>query len=496
MIVLLVLALLPDGTDYFVRPDGDDRNPGTSRGNAWKTLERAGRADLEPGDRVLLAAGGTFPGRLVLDRNDSGDRDRPVVVTVDGEEAATIDAGAGSAVVLRGATDVEVRGLKVRGAGRLEGNRQGVGVLVEECERVLVRDVEAWGFQRAGAEVRGSDEVRVVGVYAHDNGYAGISSSGAVSRNLAVLRCRAINNPGDPTIRNNHSGNGIVLFRAEGALIEGCEAAKNGWDMPRKGNGPVGIWCADSDRVTIRGCISHHNRSPGADGGGFDFDGGTTNSVMEFNYSHDNQGWGYLLYEYGSERPFRSNVVRWCVSENDGDAGFGVGVAGGAPHGVRDVRIHQNVVVNHRGAPAVHVFEGRPREVVFRNNIFVTKDAPQIRGDALARFEGNVYWSVGGGFGVGEHDSLEAWSAATGQERREGVLVGVHADPGFRLPPGERLTDPARLGELKEYALPEDSPLRGKGLELRRLGVEPGDRDFFGNRLPRGAPEPGVHDLP
>jgi hypothetical protein len=46
--------------------------------------------------------------------------------------------------------------------------------------------------------------------------------------------------PGDPSILNNHSGNGIVVGNAEKVTIEYCEAANNGWDMPRQGNGPVG----------------------------------------------------------------------------------------------------------------------------------------------------------------------------------------------------------------------------------------------------------------
>ena len=80
---------------------------------------------------------------------------------------------------------------------------------------------------------------------------------------------------------------GTVLFNVARATIEYCKAAENGWDMPRKGNGPVGIWCAcNADRVVIQHCISHHNKSPGLDGGGFDFDGGVTNSVMQYNYSY------------------------------------------------------------------------------------------------------------------------------------------------------------------------------------------------------------------
>ena len=126
-----------------------------------------------------------------------------------------------------------------------------------------------------------------------------------MSKNIYVGYCLAENNPGDPTILTNHSGNGIVIGRVSKALIEYCEARYNGWDMPRKGNGPVGIWTWHADQVIIQFCVSHHNRSTGVDGGGFDFDGGVTNSILQYNYSHDNHGSGYLICQYDGAAPFR-----------------------------------------------------------------------------------------------------------------------------------------------------------------------------------------------
>ena len=56
-------------------------------------------------------------------------------------------------------------------------------------------------------------------------------------------------------------------------------------------NGPVGIWGYESDRLTIQYCFSHDNKtSPeGLDGGGFDFDGGITNSLMQYNLAMNNE---------------------------------------------------------------------------------------------------------------------------------------------------------------------------------------------------------------
>src|SRR5207244_3991528 len=154
---------------------------------------------------------------------------------------------------------------------------------------------EVSDFRVAGISTGGDVNSRVTRVDAHDNGGAGIETYGdhagmPISRNLYIGNCRARNNPGDPKNRDSHSGSGIVVGGVDGVLIEYCEASNNGWDMPRQGNGPVGIWGWNCNRLTIQHCISHHNRSPGLDGGGFDLDGGVTNSFLQYNLSYENAG--------------------------------------------------------------------------------------------------------------------------------------------------------------------------------------------------------------
>jgi hypothetical protein len=43
-----------------------------------------------------------------------------------------------------------------------------------------------------------------------------------------------------------------------------------------------------------------------------------TNSVMQGNYSHDNQGSGYGVFQFTGARPFHNNVVRYNISQDDG----------------------------------------------------------------------------------------------------------------------------------------------------------------------------------
>ena len=77
----------------------------------------------------------------------------------------------------------------------------------------------------------------------------------------------------------------------------------------------VGIWTYASNRVTIRSSESYGNRTGGhADGGGFDLDGGVTNSVIEYCYSHDNDGPGFLVWNYeGAPHRLAGNILTEAI---------------------------------------------------------------------------------------------------------------------------------------------------------------------------------------
>ena len=488
---------------FYVAPQGDDGNDGLSPQKAWKTLARVNAATWAPGEALLLQGGGTFTGTLTVQMEAPGSAERPVVISSFGEGRATIDGGASHGVVIRGATGVTLRDLFIRGAGRKTGNERGVGVLLENGAFLIVDRVEVSGFQHAGVEVRGCADVRVTRVYAHDNGFAGITSAGRTqSRNLYIGDCRAINNPGDPTVTQNHSGNGIALYSLANATVEYCEAAGNGWDMPWRGNGPVGIWCASrADRVLIQYCISHDNKTPAgaADGGGFDFDGGTTNSVMQYNYSYNNAGCGYLLCQYAGGPLWKDNVIRYNLSQNDGRQSHKAALVSydGGGAGYQDGDVYNNVLYVTGDCDTVKLEHNTPG-LVFHNNVLVVAGTGRLVSGAMnAVFQGNWYWNRGAAeFDVDGFESLAAWSAATGQEKLDGKLVGGYGDPRLSaVGAAAPLTEPRLLPQLLAYLAQADSPLTGAGLELaRRFALADGEADFWGNRLPAGARSFGMHE--
>src|SRR5262249_3958523 len=54
------------------------------------------------------------------------------------------------------------------------------------------------------------------------------------------------------------------------------------------------------------------------DNGGFDFDGGTVSETVEYNYSHENDGPGYVGLAFSvSSNTWGLNTFRYNITEND-----------------------------------------------------------------------------------------------------------------------------------------------------------------------------------
>ncbi len=491
-----------DSRTYYVDAQrGDDRNPGTSREQPWQSIAQVNRMDFAPGDRIGFAGGQTFAGTLCLRGEDSGTQERPVRIGSFGDGRATIDGGTAGGLQLIGCAYVTVSELAFVGCGRKNGN-DGNGVELDRTEHVELDSLDVSGFRLSGVAVLGGRNVHITRVDAHDNGFAGVSTSrdtnGARTKDLYIGHCVVRNNPGDPRNLTNHSGNGIVVGGLDGGLVEYCLAFDNGWDMPRQGNGPVGIWGWDCDRLTIQHCISHDNKtaSGAADGGGFDLDGGATRSVLQYNLSYHNHGCGYLLCQYPGGSVWKDNICRYNISIDDGLTNHFSGIyfwAGGQD--ISDAQVYNNVVINDRYAIcSTHDIEG----LVFRNNVLQARQAAVVGPLRQAAFENNLYHissEQGVVFQNGNQtfQMLTDWAQAAGKEMRDCHVVGLTGDPKLVLP--RDLTklpaDPQQLRTMPFFRLQPDSPCIGSGTVI----ADNGGQDFFSNPVPASSrPSLGVHE--
>lgn len=509
LLLLIIVVALQTGctsgpNEYYVSQDGNDANTGT-KASPFRSLQKLNALVLEPGDKVYLKGGDMFEGTLSLTLN--GEAGKPIIVTsYDNEKGNAVIAGGNKeGVVIRGG-HFQFTKIDVKGAGRKEGNTTN-GITLDNVTNALVEHSTIEGFQKSGIELKSCKDAEVKNVVAMNNGFCGIYITGSGenrSKNILVKDCKAENNPGDPTMLENHSGNGILAGYADSVLIDHCVATNNGWDMPRVGNGPVGIWTYESSYVTIQYCISYKNKtSKGAkDGGGFDFDGGVTNSVMQYCLSYDNEGAGYGLFQYAGASLWYNNIVRYCLSINDAVSTEGAGgifVWNGSEDSVQlaDCYIYNNVVYATH-APAVE-FETASlhKNFNFYNNIFIgTGDI--VHGPSSGeRFYHNVWWPASTPVKFRGYNNLAAWSNATGQESMNGKVTGMQLDPLLKGPFTTGLTDPYKLQELTGYTLQAGSPVQNKGIEVNPpVKIQQAPHDFFGNPVITGShPDPGIHEI-
>ncbi len=299
---------------FYLSPRGNDSNTGTSPDQAWQTIDKINSRDFGPGDEILFEGGQTFNGTIVLNMDDYGSLNNKVHFDSYGTGRAIINAQKGSGLIAYDCNNISIKNLNFIGDGRKSGNT-GNGIIFSYCSEMIIDSVEVSGFQHSGLMVNNMGEnYQITNVNAHDNGYAGIYVSGmdkTLLSNIYIGFCTAYNNPGDPTVLDNHSGNGIFAYNSSNLTIEYCKASNNGGDMPWNQNGPGGIWVAEADNILIQYCISSGNKtSAGAmDGLGFDLDGGTTNSVIQYCISYNNQGAGYGIFQYAGATEWKNNTV-------------------------------------------------------------------------------------------------------------------------------------------------------------------------------------------
>jgi hypothetical protein len=522
IIQITSLSKAQGGTKYYVSPSGNDENLGTSPEKAWQTIEKINDSEFEPGDTIAFEGGQIFYGALSFSSADSGTSSLPVTVNSFGAGKATINSGNQIGLYAYNCAGFVVQDLIFIGSGRIDTQgKDGISFYNDldgdiRLDFVRINNVDVSGYHKTGISLGGWNglsgfkDVRISNSTTHDNGDKGINiygywppPQGWANQDIYIGYCKAYNNPGIPD-KSPHSGNGIMISQTEGAVIEYCEAYENGWLNSSNAGGPIGIWAWDAKDIIIQYCESHHNKTNNnKDGGGFDLDGGCINCIMQYNYSHDNHGAGYGIYQFDGAREFKDNTVRYNISENDGLIG-GYGAinfwATNSSGGIQNTKVYNNTVYvssNTTGGGIVDFAFGATfiYNTDIYNNIIVTAadkkvlDLPQTAGGWS--FNGNCYWTDGSNlkfrWDSNTYTSLEAWRSATGQEKLEDVNTGFELDPQLtNAGRGGTIGDPSKLNTLSAYRLLPTSPMIDSGIDLlSTFGINPGSHDFYGTKIPQ-----------
>lgn len=515
------------GTTYYFSATGSDAADGLTPATAKQTITAANSLSLNAGDTIAFKGGDTFSGALVAQRSNMS-------YTSYGTGKATISSGTSAGITVTNKAGVSVSTLTVTGGGITAANVEGIrfensqagnttlqGVMISGCNvsgyggtGILVVGTNGTsGFTNiaitgctvancTGAATRpdangGSAGIKVAAV---SGGY-GLKTKVASHSNIIIDSCTVSGCTGMAS-QSGWTGSGIFLGECQDAVIQYCTSANNS----SLGNAAVGIWCFDSKRVTIQYCEAYGQQTTNTDGSGFDLDGGCQDCVIQYCYAHDNEGHGFMMFDYddASLMDFTGNVIRFNVSVNNCiDANKGeilVSTSGNQPWSGNYV--YNNTCYNDRsGGQLLRMGDGTGINlgVTVANNIFV---AGATNSPILASFEdalpasgptvtGNLYYCAGTtnyGYNGSSYTSFASWQTATGFEKISGSNVALTSDPKLTNAGGTATND---------YRLRTTSPAIDAGLDLAsRYSASIPAKDYYGNTIGALPTNLGAYDGP
>ncbi|MCL6258260.1 right-handed parallel beta-helix repeat-containing protein [Aquiflexum sp. TKW24L] len=349
LVFILISILELQAKDYYFHPkSGNDNHLGNAIDKPLKTLSKVGDLNLQPGDRILLAAGEVFYGTLVLE-NCHGSFDRPILIDTYNaagkaqHEKAKIDAtGNLNGIHVQNSSFIRVRNLEITANGpsgnQSEGNMR-VGILIDtknigkieniHFENMDVHDIfyEAKGFTRDAAEVKSANGTQKYGwgirLIASDPAssienvlisnskisnvsHTGIKLTGANQQNIRQIR-----------ITNNQifqtGGPGIQMSGVKYVYVAENEVNYSGSDDDsRKWGRGSGLWTWTSSNVLIEKNRFLNANGPG-DSAGAHIDFNCDNIVLQYNFSANNAGGFCEILGNNYNCAYRFNI-----SVNDG----------------------------------------------------------------------------------------------------------------------------------------------------------------------------------
>lgn len=503
--------LATTATTYYIdSAAGNDANSGTSPEKPWASLAKANR-NFNPGDKILLKRGSSFEGQsAALKFTGSGTVQEPIVVGAFGDGARPRLNGAGeveNVVAIHNQEHITVSGLEITNlapqfdsgfglntSNNREKNLRAVNVSARDfavlrgisITDLFIHDINGnlnskWNggifFNVAGSVVNGEilgvptkfDDVLIAG-----NKFERVDRSGIKLVDSVWANQSLTNSPSTPLnwypstnvlVRDNQfrhvGGDAITVRDTDGTLVEynlvrHARFQNTGYN--------AGIWPFQTTNSVIQ--YNEVSNTHGVqDGQGLDLDHVSAYSVMQYNYSHNNEG-GFMLIMNGF--PHTAPTVRYNISQNDADKTFEFarGTAAGT-------MIHNNTIYSAttlqgpRGGVLDLANSGAGtgnREVFIFNNVFHYPAGQTFYvGEAAtmktkAKLFNNAY---DGGMSIPEEEER----AITGELGLPGVGTAPEDNSSSTTP----LTGDNAAQHFDGYAPTESSVLRNAGLSLEEV---------------------------
>jgi len=414
----------------YVSTTGSDTADGSSS-SPWRTIQHA--VDVAPAGATVVVRGGTFAGFSVT---------RPGLTVQAAAGEQVVVSGGTYVVLVRGTSDVTVRGLVISDAPDLWGS----GVRIETSSRVLVEANQIRDNHSFGVKVKDATSVIVRNNEISKND-TGIELSGAVGGAL-VSENRIHHN--DRMVTSSRGGNAVVITKTTGLVsiignrIWGNRAphlSDSGYD-----GGAFEVYAASDLNIEANVVWDNNNvMETGTDG---------TAPCARLTFIRN------IAYGAGTVPGETTGLILRCASDSlfahntfDGldDYAFYVAAGGSYAGSIAGLRIEDNIV--HRGR-AYSLTTGLPSSLVIDHGL--------VRpGGSTATYASHVAYVAG----HGNTDSLAEFTAWTGFDAH-----GLQAEPRFVDADGH------------DYRLTSTSPAIDAGV------------DVTGEQFSGAAPDIGRHE--
>lgn len=452
---------------FYVSSSGSDSNNGLSEDKPLRTLSAAFERVLVPGDKILLKKGDTFSGSVKI--LSSGTERNPITVGSYGTGEKPIIADFENAAITVTGEYVEIDGLAftspsgnagihfyaLKDAEKYGANR---GISVTNCEFYKINSEKETGTDsRSSGGVHfmamGNKPAWFDGITVKSNSFKTVArNSVLVSSNWSardVTQTWGNNNlklDGKPVYMSkniliaensieNNGGDAITLIGTDGAVIEYNTVANSAllynnnyktytdedgntqYVIDSDGNkvnsniAYAAIWCHSSDNCVMQYNEVYGNRDTNSaqDLQAFDIDIACRNCIVQYNYSHDNDG-GFMLLcalDSADNAGVSGAIVRYNLSVNDGKSGLNVFDITGS---VSDSKIYNNTVYCGNNDVKLVNFSNYGKATVkssgnlFCNNIFCAAEGVTVSwgyGDSVtkpalqsAEFKNNLFRNI------------------------------------------------------------------------------------------------------
>lgn len=556
----------PNGATYYVSANGNDDNDGQSITTAWATVDKINNSQFSPGDSVLFEGGQTFEGCLVIGNKINSTPQQPFTIGRYGSGRFTLKANCTktdsnydinknkSAVRMDKVSGFVLQDCILKGNQRqmTDANTYGAayGVLFinggwganKTVSYATIQRCDISGFYTPNATDAGGEiffntqgptqHISIIDNVMHgpskteieDNGI-GVSGNAARGRlvDVVVEGNHIYNIPGRAGAGGGAIGNGIVLAGSN-LLIQNNVVHDLGANTNTCG-GPAGIWAVAAKNVTIQFNEAYRVRpkdltksgsgpnAGGCDWNGFDLDLDVTDSKLQYNYSHDNFGAGYLAYISGT---WARNVIRYNISSGDSFSSSGGGALSVAnwSNSNGSLNVYNNIfdsVLNHGysyDSGGTVKLSGYVANNIFRAGVSggLSRFTDTNGSVPSLEFLSNIYWSTlsdssqsyfnWGGCGSGNVCSgLKAWQTKTNQDPMAIELLASDqppvniSDQPVTCSVDQIINSQGHIGLSQcldghfQALMKNDNALSGVNLMSAPYNLEIGVQDFFGNPL-------------